>query len=99
MSTMLKTPPDAAIAIPITIPADHSAPTTKVAAEVDCATMSSTKLPRNYDVMHLALRLVCVSASVASVVVMTSAKEKSTISLYGFNLPVYSKWSFSDSFE
>ncbi|KAI3766582.1 hypothetical protein L2E82_16646 [Cichorium intybus] len=101
MKSVLKTPPDAAI------PADHTALTTKVAAEVESGTMNGPpvsprtgrKLPRNYDVMHLALRLVCVSASVASVVVMTTAKEKSTISLYGFNLPVYSKWSFSDSFD
>ncbi|KAJ0436616.1 putative casparian strip membrane protein [Helianthus annuus] len=55
--------------------------------------------PRNYDVMHAGLRLVCLSASLASIVVMTTAKERSTLSLYGFNLPVYSKWSFSDSFE
>ncbi|KAJ0440806.1 putative casparian strip membrane protein [Helianthus annuus] len=55
--------------------------------------------PRNYDVMHAGLRLVCLSASLASIVVMTTAKERSTLSLYGFNLPVYSKWSFSDSFD
>ncbi|KAL4590444.1 hypothetical protein LXL04_003374 [Taraxacum kok-saghyz] len=79
------------------IPADHTATITKV----ENGTMSGTgrKLPRNYDVMHLALRLACVSASLAAVVVMTTAKEKSTISLYGFDLPVYSKWSFSDSFD
>ncbi|KAI3759704.1 hypothetical protein L6452_07715 [Arctium lappa] len=57
-----------------------------------------SRLPRNYDMMHLGLRLVCLSASVASVVVMITAKQRSTISLYGFDLPVYSKWSFSDSF-
>ncbi|KAL4583851.1 hypothetical protein LXL04_008436 [Taraxacum kok-saghyz] len=79
------------------IPADHTATITKV----ENGAMSGTgrKLPRNYDVMHLALRLACVSASLAAVVVMTTAKEKSTISLYGFDLPVYSKWSFSDSFD
>ncbi|KAK1434130.1 hypothetical protein QVD17_11048 [Tagetes erecta] len=54
---------------------------------------------RSYHVMHVALRLVCLSASIVSVVVMISAKEKSTLSLYGFDLPVYSKWSFSDSFD
>ncbi|KAJ0755512.1 putative casparian strip membrane protein [Helianthus annuus] len=59
----------------------------------------SRRLFRSYDVMHVALRLVCLSASLASVVVMITAKEKSTMSLYGFDIPVYSKWSFSDSFE
>ncbi|XP_076929138.1 CASP-like protein 3A1 [Bidens hawaiensis] len=53
----------------------------------------------NYHVMHVALRVVCLSACMASVVVMVSAKEKSTLSIYGFDLPVYSKWSFSDSFD
>ncbi|XP_076952046.1 CASP-like protein 3A1 [Bidens hawaiensis] len=53
----------------------------------------------NYHVMHVASRVVCLSACMASVVVMVSAKEKSTLSLYGFDLPIYSKWSFSDSFD
>ncbi|KAI3702726.1 hypothetical protein L6452_28477 [Arctium lappa] len=65
---------------------------------VSAPVTGKSRLPRNYDMMHLGLRLVCLSASVASVVVMTTAKQRSTISLYGFDLPVYSKWSFSDSF-
>ncbi|KAI3786090.1 hypothetical protein L1987_45217 [Smallanthus sonchifolius] len=68
-------------------------------AESGTASEPCRRLFRNYHVMHVALRLVCFSASMASVVVMISAKEKSTLSLYGFDIPVYSKWSFSDSFD
>ncbi|KAJ9568348.1 hypothetical protein OSB04_004314 [Centaurea solstitialis] len=74
-------------------------PPTKLASEAAMRTAGSRRLPRNYDTMHLTLRLVCLLASVVSVVVMTTAEQRSTISLYGFDLPVYSKWSFSDSFD
>ncbi|KAL8230350.1 hypothetical protein R6Q57_000128 [Mikania cordata] len=63
------------------------------------AAVSEPSSRRRFHVMHLTLRLVCLTASMASVVVMITAKEKSTLSLYGFDLPVYSKWSFSDSFD
>nr|XP_043616395.1 CASP-like protein 3A1 [Erigeron canadensis] len=92
---MLKTIPDSTTD-------DHAAPTVKVAVEIESGTMMNNiekKLPRNYNVMHVALRLACLLASLVSLVVMISAKEKSTISLYGFDLPVYSKWSFSNSFD
>ncbi|KAL3511756.1 hypothetical protein ACH5RR_024473 [Cinchona calisaya] len=51
------------------------------------------------DIAHVVLRLGCLLTSVTALSLMTTAKEASTLSLYGFNLPVYSKWSFSDSFE
>ncbi|EYU21500.1 hypothetical protein ABFS82_09G106900 [Erythranthe guttata] len=51
------------------------------------------------DVTHAAVRMVCLLTSVTAVSVMTTAKEASTISLYGFSIPLYSNWSFSDSFE
>lgn len=90
---MAKTTPDA----------DHTAATTKVAEDVESGNVvvsrTERKLPRKYDAMHLALRLICFLASLVSLVVMTSAKEKSTMSLYGLDLPIYSKWSFSQSFE
>ncbi|KAI3671586.1 hypothetical protein L1987_87325 [Smallanthus sonchifolius] len=35
----------------------------------------------------------------ASIAVMITVNEKSTLLLYGFYLPVYSKWLFSDSFD
>ncbi|KVH97999.1 Uncharacterized protein family UPF0497, trans-membrane plant [Cynara cardunculus var. scolymus] len=80
---------------------------TKVAAVAETATMtcpsvssnSDRKFSRSYDVMHIVLRIGSLSASLISVFVMVTAKEKSTISIYGFDLPLYSKWSFSGSFE
>ncbi|GKE06994.1 CASP-like protein 3A1 [Tanacetum coccineum] len=90
---MAKTTPDA----------DHTAPNTKVAEDVESGNVvvsrTGRKLPRNYDAMHLALRLICFLASLVSLVVMTGAKERSTMSIYGLDLPIYSKWSFSQSFD
>ncbi|CAI9114193.1 OLC1v1014854C1 [Oldenlandia corymbosa var. corymbosa] len=51
------------------------------------------------DIAHVVLRLACLLTSVTSLAVMITAKQASTISLYGFSLPVSSKWSFSDSLE
>ncbi|KAA8541761.1 hypothetical protein F0562_022913 [Nyssa sinensis] len=90
-----KTPPEIGIQLP----------ETKVSAET--VTMSgplvSARPDRNVgrksDVVHVVLRLLCLLTSVTAVSLMTTAKESATISLYGFSLPVYSKWSFSDSFE
>ncbi|KAM0034688.1 hypothetical protein Hdeb2414_s0015g00437801 [Helianthus debilis subsp. tardiflorus] len=65
----------------------------------DQTTTTVGKFSRNYDVMHVVLRIVSLSASLISIAVLTSAKEKSTVSIYGFQLPLYSKWSFSGSFE
>ncbi|KAA8540371.1 hypothetical protein F0562_024710 [Nyssa sinensis] len=80
-------------------------PETKVAAET--GTMSgplvSATPVRNFrrktDVIHVVLRLLCLFTSVTALSLMTTAKEAATISVYGFSFPVYSKWSFSDSFE
>ncbi|XP_052182838.1 CASP-like protein 3A1 [Diospyros lotus] len=54
---------------------------------------------RKLDVTHLILRLACLATSVTAVSVMATAEESGTITVAGFNLPIYSKWSFSDSFE
>lgn len=54
---------------------------------------------RKADVMHAVIRLLCLLTSVTALSVMATAKQASTISLYGFSIPLYSKWSFSDSFE
>ncbi|GMH03706.1 hypothetical protein Nepgr_005545 [Nepenthes gracilis] len=51
------------------------------------------------DIFHAVLRLLCLFTSATGLSLMLTAKETSTITLYGFQLPVYSKWSFSDSFE
>lgn len=57
------------------------------------------KLRRKADAAHALLRLVCLLSSVAALSVMIMAEQSATISLYGFELPLYSKWSLSDSFE
>ncbi|KAJ0603481.1 hypothetical protein HanHA300_Chr02g0038771 [Helianthus annuus] len=83
MTNDLKPPPESATQLP----ADQTTTTTV------------GKLSRNYDVMHVVLRIVSLSASLISIAVLTSAKEKSTVLIYGFQLSLYSKWSFSGSFE
>lgn len=75
-------------------------PETKVAAESGGQMVTENGSGRRKaDVMHGAVRLLCLLTSVTALAVMTTAKQASTISLYGFSLPLYSKWSFSDSFE
>ncbi|KAK6914848.1 Casparian strip membrane protein domain [Dillenia turbinata] len=80
-------------------------PETKVAAET--TTMSGPlvtgrpdpKARYRMELLHVLLRLACVVTSVTALSFMMTAKQASTISIYGFHLPVSSKWSFSDSFE
>ncbi|XP_071742528.1 CASP-like protein 3A1 [Rutidosis leptorrhynchoides] len=84
---------------------DHDTTPIKVAAEVETGTMngrtvtSTKKFSLNYDMVFIILRFVSLAASLISVFVMISAQEKSSILIYGFNLPLYSKWSFSGSFQ
>ncbi|XP_076935574.1 CASP-like protein 3A1 [Bidens hawaiensis] len=103
--TDLKTTPEPAIQLPVqtTTITTTTTTTTKVAAEAETGTMSGPltsagKVSRNYNVMHIVLRLVIVSASLVSLAVMITAKEKSTVLIYGFEISLYSKWSFSGSF-
>lgn len=51
------------------------------------------------EVVQVVLRLLCMATSVTALLFMVTARQASTVSIYGFPLPVYSKWSFSDSFE
>ncbi|XP_023000388.1 CASP-like protein 3A1 [Cucurbita maxima] len=51
------------------------------------------------DLCQLMLRLICVATSVTAMSLMVTAAESSTVSIYGFELPVHSNWSFSDVFE
>ncbi|GAB2293488.1 hypothetical protein Dimus_027689 [Dionaea muscipula] len=60
---------------------------------------SGRKMPPTIDVLHAVLRLLCLVTSLIAVSLMVTAKEASTMSLFGFQLPISSKWSFSDSFE
>ncbi|XP_047964081.1 CASP-like protein 3A1 [Salvia hispanica] len=73
-------------------------PEAKTAAESGPLVSPPSTGSRRSDVMHGVIRLVCLLTSVTALAVMTTAKQASTISLYGFSLPLYSKWSFADSF-
>ncbi|EEF46406.1 conserved hypothetical protein [Ricinus communis] len=83
-------------------------PESKVAATENNETMSgplvvgggvAKPFGRKADVMHVILRLLCTITSVTAVSFMVTAHQSSTVSIYGFMLPVRSKWSFSHSFE
>lgn len=81
--------------------------TTKVAAMAsESSTINELMEPpeRSFDrlradLYQLALRLICIATSTTAMTLMVTAKESSTVSIYGFELPVHSKWSFSDAFE
>ncbi|KAI8017263.1 CASP-like protein 3A1 [Camellia lanceoleosa] len=76
-------------------------PETKVAAAAEESGTNSGSLEsarRKLELTHIVLRLACLSTAVASLSLMATAEEASTVSIYGFSLPVYSKWSFADSF-
>ncbi|KAK4269335.1 hypothetical protein QN277_022505 [Acacia crassicarpa] len=51
------------------------------------------------DAVHLILRLLCMVCSVIALSFMVTAKQASSVSIYGFHFPVYSKWSYAESFE
>ncbi|KDP40879.1 hypothetical protein JCGZ_24878 [Jatropha curcas] len=77
----------------------------KVAATENSGTMSGPLIgaarpfDRKAEVMHVTLRFLCMATSVAALSFMVTAHQSSTISIYGFMLPIHSKWSFSHSFE
>ncbi|KAD6118675.1 hypothetical protein R6Q59_024874 [Mikania micrantha] len=104
MKNDLKTPPETAVQLP---DQTTTTATTKTNAGAESGTItgplvsltSARKFSRNYDAMHIVLRFVSLSASLISVAVMTTAEEKSTVSIYGFDLSLNSKWSFSGSFQ
>ncbi|KAB5574293.1 hypothetical protein DKX38_001487 [Salix brachista] len=54
---------------------------------------------RKAEVMNVLLRVLCLVTSVAAVSFMVTSQQSSTVSIYGFTLPIQSKWSFSHSFE
>ncbi|XP_068642138.1 CASP-like protein 3A1 [Aristolochia californica] len=49
--------------------------------------------------VHVVLRIVCLLSSIAALSFMVTAEQSAILSIYGFKLPVYSKWTYSDSFE
>ncbi|KAE9616169.1 hypothetical protein Lal_00017409 [Lupinus albus] len=54
---------------------------------------------RRNEALVLILRVLCMSTSVIALSFMVTAKESSIVTIYGFQLPVHSKWSFSESYE
>ncbi|KAK7255438.1 hypothetical protein RIF29_28847 [Crotalaria pallida] len=79
----------------------------KVAAFESSGTMSgplvgaaaATRRRRRNEALLLILRVMCMSSSVIALSFMVTAKEASSVSIYGFHLPLQSKWSFSESYE
>ncbi|KAJ7951728.1 CASP-like protein [Quillaja saponaria] len=59
----------------------------------------SVGVRRKVDLAQVIVRLLCMVTSVLALLFMVTAKEANTVLIYGFQLPVYSKWSFSESFE
>ncbi|XP_050382035.1 CASP-like protein 3A1 [Argentina anserina] len=51
------------------------------------------------DLAHVCLRLLCMASSLTALSFMLTARQASNITIYGFHFPVYSKWSFAQSFE
>lgn len=89
-----------------TLPEDGiQLPEIKVAAETGTMSgplvsgMPDREFRRKADFVQVIIRVVCLISSVTALSLMVTAKEGATISIYGFSLPVFSKWSFSDSFE
>ncbi|QCE02017.1 CASP-like protein 3A1 [Vigna unguiculata] len=87
--------------------AEETLQESKVAALETSGTMSGplvgaatrTRRRRRVEAMQLVLRGLCMASSVASISLMVTAKESSSVTIYGFQLPLHSKWSFSESYE
>ncbi|KAK6148825.1 hypothetical protein DH2020_016350 [Rehmannia glutinosa] len=94
-----KTGPEVSIQLPETKMATESGPLSGPLVSSQRPESRTTAGHRKSDVMHVVVRMLCLLTSVTALSVMTTAKQASTISLYGFSIPLYSKWSFSDSFE
>ncbi|XP_068334416.1 CASP-like protein 3A1 [Pyrus communis] len=60
---------------------------------------AASVLSRRAEVTHLCLRALCMVASVTALSFMVTAREATTVYVYGFPLPVNSKWSFANAFE
>ncbi|KAJ1388754.1 Casparian strip membrane protein domain [Sesbania bispinosa] len=80
---------------------------TKVAALENSGTMSGPlvgaaagiRRRRRMEAMQLILRAMCMASSVVALSLMVTAKQNSSVNIYGFSLPIHSKWSFSESYE
>jgi uncharacterized protein (TIGR01569 family) len=57
------------------------------------------KMQMRFDLANVGLRVLSLACSVVALVSMASNQESGVVTVFGFKLPVYSKWSYSDSFE
>ncbi|MCD7452165.1 hypothetical protein HAX54_015277 [Datura stramonium] len=80
----MKNPPDVRIQLP---------------EESSSGPLNGNVTNRKAEVMQVVLRALCLETSVTALSLMVTAKQASTISVFGFNIPLHSKWSFSHSFE
>ncbi|CAL1378240.1 unnamed protein product [Linum trigynum] len=85
------------VSVPVT-PAEEDG-STVVAAGKASAGVSGPLGRRRSDLMQGTLRLLCLVTSLTAVGFMVSARQSGSVSIYGFMLPVNSKWSFSHSFQ
>lgn len=87
--------------------AEETLQESKVAALESSGTMSGplvgaaagTRRRRRAEAMQLTLRALCMASSVVALSLMVTAKQASSVSIYGFLFPLHSKWSFSQSYE
>ncbi|XP_050230957.1 CASP-like protein 3A1 [Mercurialis annua] len=99
-----KMQPPTEVAVAVQLPESKVAATENVSGTISGPLVGSgggavRRFGRKDDVMHVLLRLLCIVTSVIAVCFMVTAHQSSTVSIYGFTLPVHSKWSFSHSFE
>ncbi|KAI4381907.1 hypothetical protein MLD38_007927 [Melastoma candidum] len=68
-------------------------------APSDTHRFSDIVLWQKIDMVTIILRLLCMASSVMALSFMVTAHEASNLILYGFQIPVQSKWSYSSSFQ
>ncbi|KAF9685195.1 hypothetical protein SADUNF_Sadunf03G0029400 [Salix dunnii] len=90
---------EVAVQLPESKLAVESISGTKSGLLVGASAAAMRPFGRKAEVMHVLLRSLCILTSVAALSFMVTAQQSSSISFYGFTLPVQSKWSFSHSFE
>ncbi|KAF5726864.1 integral membrane family protein [Tripterygium wilfordii] len=62
-------------------------------------TTINTPFGRKGDCIQVTMRLLCIVSSVIALSFMVTARQASALTIFGFKLPVSSKWSYSNSFE
>ncbi|KAK7389573.1 hypothetical protein VNO78_24727 [Psophocarpus tetragonolobus] len=62
-------------------------------------TMVGTRRRPWAEAMQLIMRALCMLCSLVAISFMLTAKESTSLNIYGFILPLHSKWSFSQSYQ